>query len=263
MTAPAFEISSLSVELGGKEIIHTLSFQLAAGESLVIVGPNGAGKSTLLKAMLRLIPIRSGSIRYEGRDIGRLSRRELARQLAYVPQAGTSLIPYTVAEFVLMARYPYQQLLSSPGEADHQIVHHALKQCEVERFAHRSLTSLSGGERQKVFIAAALAQSPRVLFLDEATSFLDYRHQGEVLALIRKLRKEEGVSVVSVTHDLNQGVSDYDRVLALKDGCRVFYDRPEGLFNCGLLSSIYDSPFRLLTDVENGGIVVVSGRDSR
>ncbi|NLN93408.1 MAG: ABC transporter ATP-binding protein [Candidatus Hydrogenedens sp.] len=260
MSVPAFEIRNLRVLLGGKTILKELSFSLEEGESLCIIGPNGAGKSTLLKAMLRLLPIHGGRIFFEGQDIQKLSRRDLARQLAYVPQAGNMLIPYTVYAFVLMARYPYQNLLAPLSDKDHVIVHQSLEQCEMEHFAERPLASLSGGERQKVFIAAALAQCPRVLFLDEATTFLDYRHEGEVLALIRKLRDEEGVAVVSVTHDLNQGLHEYERVLALKDGRRIFFGPPQELMNCEMLTSIYDSPFRLLSDPEGGKEVVIPGK---
>lgn len=260
MSVPAFEITNLSLVLGGKAILKDLSFHLDAGESLCIIGPNGAGKSTLLKAMLRLLPVRSGHILYEGRDLQTIPRRDLARKLAYVPQAGTQPIPYSVYNFVLMARYPYQKLLAPLDEEDHALVRHALEQCEVEEFADRSLSSLSGGERQKVFIAAALAQRPRVLFLDEATTFLDYRHTEEVLALIKKLREEEGVSVVSVTHDLNQGVDQYERVLALKEGQCIYFGFPEELLTCDMLASIYDSPFRLLSDPEGGKQVVIPGK---
>lgn len=260
MTDAVFDIQNLTVVLGGRRILSALDFTLHAGESLVIVGPNGAGKSTLLKAMLRLVPVQSGQIYFKGRSLKDWPRRELAQHAAYVPQAGERAIPYSVYEFILMARYPYLSTFAALSEKDHAIAAEAMAQAEVEKFAHRPLYNLSGGERQKVFIAAALAQSPDILFLDEATAFLDYRHQTEVLSLITRLQRDQGVSVVSVTHDLNQGTLAYDRALALKDGQKVFFGSPAELFRSDILENIYDTAFHFLEDPESGRSIVVPGK---
>ncbi len=259
MTASAYCVEDASVVLDGKHLLRHVSFTVESGASLAVIGPNGAGKSTLLKTLLRLLPHTSGSIRLLGKPLERCGRRELARLAAYVPQAGGGSIPYTVEEFVLMARYPHLNPFSHVGAKDRAIANEAMKQADVAPFAERYMHTLSGGERQKVFIAAALTQEPRIMLLDEATAFLDYRHQVEVLALVERLRREAGLTVISVTHDLNQGVMRCDAVLALKNGEAAFYGTPTDLLRENKLETIYDAPFRFLTHENTGTVYVFPG----
>lgn len=259
MTNPAYKSEHLSVVLEGKEILRDVSFSLESGSSMAIIGPNGAGKSTLLKCLLRLYKPEAGCIQLFGKDLCRYSRAALARLTGYVPQAGEGTVPFSVENFVLMARYSYLRPFSHFTETDRQIARNAMVQARVEAFSDRMLHTLSGGERQKVYIAAALAQQPRVMLLDEATAFLDYRHQVEIGELTEKLRRETGMSVIAVTHDLNQGVLQYDSVLALKNGMVVFSGTPGELLDTGRLESIYDTPFRFLKEPETQTIFVVPG----
>ncbi len=260
MTSLAYRIEHLTVALEGKTILHDVSFSLESGASMAVIGPNGAGKSTLLKCLLRLVMPTSGDIRLFEKDLDRYSRRALARMTGYVPQAGGAAVPFTVEEFVLMARYAYLGAFSHFTETDRQIARDAMARARVEKFAGRMLQTLSGGERQKVHIAAALAQQPRIMLLDEATAFLDYRHQVEILELTDTLRRESGMTVIAVTHDLNQGALQYDHVLALKDSVVAYSGRPADLLETGRLESIYDTPFRLLEEPETGATYVVPGR---
>ncbi len=260
MTGSAYRIDHLTVALGGKTVLRDVSFSLESGSSMAVIGPNGAGKSTLLKCLLRLVMPAAGSIRLFEKVLGRYSRRALARLTGYVPQAGSDTVPFTVEEFVLMARYAYLGAFSHFTETDRQITRDAMARARVENFAGRMLHTLSGGERQKVHIAAALAQQPQVMLLDEATAFLDYRHQVEILELTDALRRETGMTVIAVTHDLNQGALQYDKVLALKDGAVVCSGRPGDLLETGRLESIYDTPFRFLEEPETGTTYVVPGR---
>ena len=246
MADAAYSVEHLSVSIDGKPILRDVSFALEEGASLAVIGPNGAGKSTLLKCLLRLLPADSGSISLFGAPIEKRSRRELARLLGYVPQTGAGHVPYTVEEFVLMARYAYLTPFSHFTDTDREVARAAMEQTEATPFAARRMHTLSGGERQKVFIAAALTQEPRVMLLDEATAFLDYRHQVEVLTLVEKLRRETGVTVIAVTHDLNQGVMGFDKVMALKEGAVAFHGNPEDLLLENRLEAIYDTPFRLV-----------------
>jgi iron complex transport system ATP-binding protein len=172
--------------------------------------------------------------------------------VGYVPQSGVEHVPYTVEEFVLMARYAYLNPFSHFTETDRSVALRAMEQTEVLPFAQRRMHTLSGGERQKVFIAAALTQEPRVMLLDEPTTFLDYRHQVEVLALVGKLRQDTGVTVITVTHDLNQGVMDFDAVLALKDGETMYHCKPDELLQENRLERLYGTSFRLLHDAQSG-----------
>lgn len=256
MTEQAFHADSISVTLDGKAIVRDVSFTLDAGDSMTVIGPNGAGKSTLLRCLLRLIPHDTGAIRLFGKPLERYPRRALAQVLGYVPQASSGLYPYTVEAFMLMARYPYLSPFSHFTDTDRAIVRAAMEQTGVTMFADRMMHTLSGGERQKVFIAAALTQQPRVMLLDEATAFLDYRHQVEVLTLVEKLRRDTGLTVITVTHDLNQGALRYDRVLAMKDGRAVFLGAPAALLEANLLETIYDTPFLTVHPPDSSAVYV-------
>ena len=256
MTETAFHIDRVSVTLEGKAIVRDVSFALEAGASMAVIGPNGAGKSTLLKCLLRLTPHDAGKIQLFNAPLERYSRRALARLLGYVPQASGGVFPYTVEAFVLMARYAYLNPFSHFTETDRSIAREAMEQADVVMFADRLMHTLSGGERQKVFIAAALTQQPRIMLLDEATAFLDYRHQVEVLTLVEKLRRDAGLTVVSVTHDLNQGVMRYDHVLAMKDGRVAFWGAPADLLRENRMESIYETPFNMMRDPETGATYV-------
>jgi len=247
----AYTVDNLSVSFDGKPILRNVSFSVAASTSLAIIGPNGAGKSTLLKCLLRLLTPDTGSILLFDSPITDCPYRELAKQVGYVPQSGVEHVPYTVEEFVLMARYAYLNPFSHFTETDKNVTLRAMEQTEVLPFAQRRMHTLSGGERQKVFIAAALTQEPRIMLLDEPTTFLDYRHQVEVLALISKLRRDTGVTVITVTHDLNQGVFEFDAVLALKEGVTLFHGKPDELLQDGRLENLYGASFRILRDEQS------------
>ncbi len=252
MAVTAYNVDNLSVVMDGKTILDQVSFSLEEGASLAVIGPNGAGKSTLLKCLLRLLPTDRGAISLFGAPLDQYGRRELARLLGYVPQTGAGHVPYTVDAFVLMARYAYLAPFSHFTDTDRDIAQKAMEQTGVLPFAKRHMHTLSGGERQKVFIASALTQQPRIMLLDEATAFLDYRHQAEVLTLVETLRRDTGVTAIAVTHDLNQGVMEFDHVLALKEGRGVFWGAPSALLEDNRLEAIYDAPFRLLRHEPSG-----------
>ncbi len=257
MNQPALDISGLSLTLDKKRILDEVTFQVQHGERLTIIGPNGAGKTTLLRCLAGLRAPGSGAILIEGRPLASYPHRELARHVSYVPQAEGRLLPYTAFEFVLMARYPHLGPLSGVTREDKEAAWQALKTTETEGFAERTLDTLSGGERQKVFVAAALAQGAHILLLDEPMTFLDYRHQVEVLSLIRQLAAEEEKTVLCVTHDLNRGVFDSDRVLALHEGQVVFFGSPDELFTPNRLQEIYGTPFDLITHQRSGHTLVI------
>lgn len=254
----AFQVEGLSVKAGGATILQEVTFDVAEGESLAIIGPNGAGKTTLLRSLMRMIPGVSGGIRVFGRPLAACSQRELARMVSYVPQAEGRSLPFTVREFMLMARYPHMSPFSHLTAHDNEAVDRAMERTAVTLFANRNMDTLSGGERQKVFVAAALAQEPRAMLLDEPTTFLDYRHQVELLELVERLHREGGLTVISVTHDLNQGALAGDRVLALRQGQTTFHGTPrELLAHPEILSGIYDTEFDYITHPHTGATIVV------
>jgi iron complex transport system ATP-binding protein len=244
------EVEGLGVTVEGADLLCDVSFSVPAGASLAVVGPNGAGKSTLLRCLDGLLPAAGGRITLRGRPLQSYSRRELARVVSYVPQADARLIHFSVWSFVEMGRYPYLRGWEAPGAADAEAVGVALEMTGTRHLERRAVDSLSSGERQRVLIAAALAQGGEVLLLDEPTSFLDYRHQVQVLEVLERLRYERGSTIILVTHDLNGAVSDADQVLALKGG-RVAYDGPpEQLFTAEALHEIYDAEFLLVPQAE-------------
>jgi iron complex transport system ATP-binding protein len=240
------EARNFSFSLGGKEILREVSFSVRRGEYVAIVGPNGAGKTTLLKCFDRLLSGGSGELEIEGRAHKRFRQKELARLVAYVPQADGRTIPFSVEEFLLMCRYPHLSPFSPASGKDRQAVHEAMMKTNTAEFAGRAISTLSGGERQKVYIAAALAQGAHIWLLDEPTTFLDYNRQNEILALTARVNKEFGVTILAVTHDLNHAVLEADRVVALKEGRVVFNGPPAEIMKAEVLGRIYDTQFLLV-----------------
>jgi iron complex transport system ATP-binding protein len=250
-TETAIKLSEFCFNIGGHVILERVSVEVPARAFLSVVGPNGAGKSTLLKCINRILPAGEG-IKLDGRALGSYPQRELARLVSYVPQADGRPLPFTVEEFVSMGRYPFLSSFSALSAHDREVVARVLALSGSEGFRGRVLGSLSGGERQKVLIAAALAQEAEIMLLDEPSTFLDYRHQVEVLALLRRLNRESGKTLVMVTHDLNTALEHCDRVLALKRG-RVAYDGPpSGLLDRGVLEDIYEARFRFIDQPGRG-----------
>ncbi|MFH0909964.1 MAG: ABC transporter ATP-binding protein [Planctomycetota bacterium] len=257
MTAPILEVSNYSYAIGRKEILRRVSFEVGGGEFFSVIGPNGSGKTTLLRSLNRLLPKGSGSILLEGAPVERLSRRALARVMSYVPQAVGEVPPFTVREFVLMGRYPHLSPFSSPGREDRRAVERALALTGTAVFAERLVPTLSGGERQGVYIAAALAQGARVLLLDEPTTFLDPRHASEIRKVLLGLNRESGLTILSVTHDVNSAALLSHRVLALREGGVVFCGGPRALMTPETLAGIYGKEFLFVDHPETGQRVVV------
>ncbi len=246
MRAPALAVEGLTVELGGSPVLVSVDLEVASGELVAVVGPNGAGKTTLLRCLDGLVKPSAGRVEIEGRPLGGFRRRELARRVSYVPQADTRAVHYTVAAFVEMGRYPHITGWSGLGPEDAEAVRAALAMTETEHLAGRSLESLSGGERQRVVLAAALAQGGRILLLDEPTSFLDVRHRVGVMAVLERLHRERGLTVVAVTHDLNGLVPVADRVLALKAGRVAGLGPPAQVLDETFLGAVFETPFQLV-----------------
>ena len=261
MNPPAILVEGLSVRFGSAEILCEIDFRVESGGFRAVIGPNGAGKSTLLRCIDGIVEPSAGSIEICGRPLQAYSRRELARTVSYVPQLGAESLDYTVRAFVEMGRFPYLAAWAALTEADQAAVSEALDVTEVTEFADRPMASLSGGERQRASIAAALAQGGSILLLDEPTSFLDYRHQAQILDLLDRLHREKGLTVVVVTHDLNSAVASADTVLALKRG-RVEWDgAPADLLEECVLAEIFDAEFRLVEGGRRGLPFVLPARN--
>jgi len=241
----AIDLVGFSFGLAGKTILREVTFSVRRGEYLSILGPNGAGKTTLLKCIDRVLTGGSGRIEVFGRPLGGFSQRELARRISYVPQADGRVLPFTVEQFVLMGRYPYLRPFAAISREDREAVAEALRTTGTLEFRDRRLGTLSGGERQSVYIAAALAQGADVFLLDEPTTFLDYRHQAEIRDLLARVNAS-GVTIVAVTHDVNRAVLDSHRVVALREGVVVYSGPPAEVMQPDVLRRIYDTEFLLV-----------------
>jgi len=248
VSLPAISVEGLWVVIGGAALLEDVSFTVAGGQQLAVVGPNGAGKSTLMRCLDGLETAARGTIRIAGRPLGSFTRRQLARELSYVPQRHPEPLPFSVTAFVEMGRYPYLKTWGGLDAEDVAAVRRALDVTETGHLAERAIDSLSGGERQRVLIAAALAQGGSILLLDEPTTALDYRHQVQVMALLTRLRRDSGLTVVVVTHDLNAVAAGADAVLALRDGRVVRSGTAKDLFTGDALASVYGTDFVLVPD---------------
>ena len=251
------EVHDLAISLGGRAILDRVSFQVRRGEAVAIVGPNGAGKTTLLKCLGGILAADSGEVRLEGQPLVNFSRKHLARRISYVPQADTQPVPFTVDEFVLMGRYPYLSPFSPVSREDRLVVDRVMEQTGIAGFASRRLDTLSGGERQKVYIAAALAQGGEVMLLDEPTTFLDYHHQEDICRLLQETTRNARQTTVSVTHDVNRAALESDRIIALRDGRVVFDGPPEAVMHHDTLANIYGCSFVLVEHPSRGMPMIV------
>jgi iron complex transport system ATP-binding protein len=233
------DIRAVSLQYGPRQVIRQVSVNIAQGEFFVVIGPNGAGKTTLLKALSGLHPLHSGEVLIRQRPVGDYARKELARALALVPQQINADFPFTVAETVLMGRYPHLGLLAVEGKRDLQLAEQAMEFTEVIDLAGRRLGQLSGGERQRVIIARAICQQSKILLLDEPTASLDPAHQLRIMDLMERLRRKEQITVVMVSHDLTLASAYADRLLLLKEGMVEKVGTPREVLTSAQLSQSY------------------------
>lgn len=242
----------LNVDIAQKRRLDDINLQLSPHDYLCIIGPNGAGKSTLLKALMGIVPVSDGNILIAGQPLEQLSQKQLARHLSYVAQSHNQHLDFTVADFIKMGRYPHHGVFSSWEAADQAAFDNALYLTDTEAFLTRQIPTLSGGECQRVMIAAALCQQTPFLLLDEPTSFLDPRHQVEVHQLIQNLNQQHQIGIVEVTHDINHALQHSQHLLALKAGKVFWTGRSEGFLASSVLSSLYDQEFVLTKHPETG-----------
>ena len=219
--------------------LRALSFALAPGEVLGLIGPNAAGKTTVIRLLSRVLRPSSGVIMIGGESAESLGRVAVARRLAVVPQDVPQGFPYTVEQLVLMGRFPHSPARFFESREDVRIAREAMALTGVDALAAEPLDRLSGGERQRVVLARALAQEPRLLVLDEPTAHLDLRYQAECVALLRRLNRDQRLSILLVSHDLNLAAEVSDRLLLLSGGAAVKLGAPEEVLQESLLETVY------------------------
>jgi iron complex transport system ATP-binding protein len=236
---PLMQITNLSGGYGRESIIKEISLENKAGDFMGIIGPNGCGKTTLLRLLTRVLVAQSGSVSLEGKNIAAMNLKAFCQKVAFVPQDTNVNFPFRVLEIVLMGRIPHLHRLQQEGAADIKIAEESLAMTDTATLKDTLIDELSSGERQRVIIAKALTQSPRLLFLDEPTSHLDIGHQIQILDLLRKLNRTQKLTIVTVLHDLNLASEYCNRIVLLEKG-RLFKEgRPEQVLTYETIEAVY------------------------
>ncbi|GAA3854952.1 ABC transporter ATP-binding protein [Saccharothrix violaceirubra] len=233
------QASGVHVRFGTNVVLAGVDFGAVEGEWVSLLGRNGSGKTTLLRVLAGLLEPDRGTVSLHGEPLGSLSRRQIARRMALLPQSGGQVRGLTVRQFVRQGRYAARGALGMLGDSDDDQVREAMRATGVAEWADVPLDRLSGGQRQRVRLALALAQDAPVLLLDEPTTYLDVRHQIDVLELVRALQRERGLTVVAVLHDLGQAARYSDRVVALRDGVVHADGRPSDVVDARFLQDVY------------------------
>lgn len=250
--------NQLTISRQGNTLLDNVSCEIDSNQLVALVGHNGSGKSTLIKALAGEMASNSGSINLDERSISDYSSKELARQMAYLPQQLPEAAGFTVRELVMLGRYPHQKWLQKPTQIDKDKVAEAMRTTQVEAFADRITATLSGGERARVWLAMCLAQDTRYLLLDEPLAALDMHYQLEVIQLIRSLVDEQGLSVVIIVHDINLAAQYADRVIALKKGRICHNGDIKSTMQPDILHNIFNVDMQLLSHPITGQPVAIA-----
>ncbi|EJT6496791.1 ABC transporter ATP-binding protein [Clostridium perfringens] len=224
---------------GEKNIINDLNIDIKEGEITTIIGPNGSGKSTLLSLLCALNKSKTGHVYLGDINMNNLKYKDIAKILATVHQQNSVPNDIKVEELVAYGRYPHKGYFKSNNKEDKNIIKWALECTGLDALKHKGVMNLSGGERQRAFISMALAQKPKILFLDEPTTYLDIFHQIEILEIVKKLNKDNGLTVVMVLHDINQAIKYSHNIVVMKDGKIVKEGKSENVIDENLLKEVY------------------------
>ena len=242
----------LSVRLGNDTILDDVDVTLAPGRITALVGPNGSGKSTLLRALSRILRPSGGRIVLDGEDIATLPTRDVAKRLALLPQRTETMSGVTVGALVELGRQPHLSRFGGLRASDREAIAWALDVTDAAQHVDRLVDTLSGGERQRAWLAVALAQRTGVVLLDEPTTYLDVRHQLEVMALVRNLNAEHGITVCWVLHDLNAAAAYSDEMVCLRDGRVLAKGPPATLLTAALARDVFGIDATVIADPRSG-----------
>lgn len=237
--APSLSAQDLSVQVPGQRLVDTLNAEFLAGDFVAILGKNGAGKSLTLQTLAGLRAPSAGVVNIRGRPLDTLTRRDIAQQLALLPQHAEEMFPLRGFDSVLMGRHPHIKPMQLPSAADHEIAWQVMRELRVERFADRDVATLSGGERRRLAIAQTLAQTPTVFLLDEPSNHLDPQHQLAVCELFAR-RARSQATVIAVFHDLNLAARFANRVLLLHGDGRWHLGATREIMTTTRLSALFD-----------------------
>lgn len=236
-------------------VFRDLNIEIKKGKVTTIIGPNGCGKSTLLKTMGRILKQKSGKVYLQGQDLNTMPTKQIAKQLALLPQNPIAPGELKVEELISYGRYPHRNNVNKLSPKDKEMIDWALDITKTSAFRTRQIGNLSGGQRQKVWLAMALAQETEVLLLDEPTTYLDMSHQLEVLQIVERLNKDHKCTVVMVLHDINHAARFSDEIIAMKDGKIITAGTPVEIITNEVLKSVFHIDARVMIDPYNGAPV--------
>ena len=220
-------------------VLEDLSVSIKEQDFIGLIGPNGSGKSTLLKIMGGILKTDSGSIQFKKSHVSKINKKLFAQSVSWIPQNHPMIFPFKVSEIVMMGRHPYLSPLSFESEEDFDITRHAMEATMTSQFADRYFNEISGGEKQRVMIASALAQKPEIMLLDEPTSALDLKYQIEILNILKNLNAHHNMTLVMAIHDLNLASRFCNRLLLLNEGKIVRDGTPEQVLEKDILEQVY------------------------
>ena len=238
------QVRDVEFSYGKQEVLKGISCCMEKGEFVCVLGANGCGKTTLLKSILAFLTPQHGQVLLYGKDIHQMDERERARKIAYIPQYHTPPFPFTVRDVVLMGRTPHLSRICRPTEKDCRIADESMERLGIAHYANKSYTALSGGQRQMVVIARALAQQPDLLIMDEPTASLDFGNQYLVLAQVKKLARE-GMGVLMVTHNPDHAFYCADRIIAMEDGKILSMGDAGKVINEAVMKAVYHMPVKV------------------
>lgn len=245
-------LKNINVSLGDKNIIQDISLAVAKGEFVGIIGPNGSGKSTLLRTIYRIIQPNSGTIILDGKNLKDIKLAESAKKMGVVGQFNTINFDFTVFEMVMMGRTPHKGLLGSDKPVDYEISLEAIRKVGMESHINRSFSTLSGGEKQRIILARALAQQPQLLILDEPTNHLDIKYQLQILSIVKSL----GIGVLAALHDLSLAAMYCNKLYVLKDGNVITSGIPNKILTPELVRDVYEIECDIKEDPDTGYLAI-------
>ena len=239
---------NISVTIGGKEILRGVSYKFTSGKRTAIIGANGAGKSTLLKVLCLLNEKFSGIVTLDGQNLREIGRKNLSKVMAILPQERDAPQDTTVRQLVSFGRFPHRKFLGGNSSEDESAIKNALELTKLTDFENRQVISLSGGEKQRAWLAMTLAQRPKILLLDEPTTYLDIAHQLEVMDIIADVNKKFATTIIMVLHDINHARLYSDEVLILKDKSVFAAGNPKKILSKQILSEVFNVEADIFTN---------------
>ncbi len=247
------QLENVSCGYGNKTVLSGVNLDIHRGDLTCLLGKNGTGKTTLFKSILGLLPLINGAIRYRDQSVREISHRDIARLISYVPQAHGTPFPYKVSDVVLMGQHIHASgFLGKPGRKNRETAMECLDTLGIEKLADKSFSRISGGEKQMVLIARAMAQEPSFIAMDEPTANLDMGNSVRVMKVARAL-KEKGYGVIMNTHTPEQALDYADKVVLLKDGKVFRHGTPDEILKSGTLTDLYNTPVELVDAIISNG----------